>query len=359
MTTVLAPGPVPAQQEAAARVRRVAGRRRRRSAAVSLGLALVTVAVVIVNLSVGDFPLPFGEVLATLVGRGDETSTLLLVEFRLPRLVLGALVGVAFALAGGLFQSVLRNPLASPDVIGVSQGAGVGAVTALLVLGAGGGWVPVGALAGAATVAGLNIALAWRGGVSGQRFVLCGVGLAFVANSVLGYLLTRSDVRSAQDALVWLSGSVSAATWDGNARLAVALAVLAPLALTLSPGLRMLALGDDAASALGVRAGRTRLLALATGTALAAVGTAAAGPVAFVALASAPIARRLVGDGRVALVPTAMVGVAVVTASDIAAQHLLPDLEVPVGLVTGLVGGGYLLWLLATSTSPSTSGGTR
>lgn len=359
MTAVLASDPVSARQAAAARLRQVAARRRRRSAAVSLGLAVLTLGVVVVNLSVGDFPLPLGEVLATLVGQGDETSTLLLVEFRLPRLVLGALVGVAFALAGGLFQGVLRNALASPDVIGVSQGASVGAVTALLVLGAGGGWVAVGALAGAAVVAVLDVALSWRGGVTGHRFVLCGVGLAFAANSVLGYLLTRSDVRSAQDALVWLSGSVSAATWEGNARLAVALAVLVPLALTLAPGLRMLALGDEAASALGVLAGRTRLLALAVGTALAAVATAAAGPVAFVALASAPIARRLVGDGRVGLVPTAMVGVCVVTASDFAAQHLLPGLEVPVGLVTGLVGGGYLLWLLATSTSPSTSEGKR
>jgi iron complex transport system permease protein len=338
-----------AELEAAARLRSAGSRRRRRSAAVSLGLGAATLAVAGVNLSVGDLPLPLTEVLAALAGRADDTATLVLVEFRLPRLVLGALVGLALALAGGLFQSVLRNPLASPDVIGVTQGASVGAVTALLVLELPGLWVPAGALAGAAAVAGLNLALAWRGGLSGQRFVLCGVGLAFAASSVLGYLLTRSDVRAAQDALVWLSGSVASATWAGNARLAAALAVLVPAALALSPGLRMLALGDDTASALGVRSTRVRVLALATGTALAAAGTAAAGPVAFVALASAPVARRLVGAGRVALVPTAMVGACLVTASDLAAQHLVPGVQVPVGIVTGLVGGGYLLWLLATS----------
>lgn len=348
-TLLEAEGRGEAEREATARLRTLGSGRRRRSAVVSVGLAAATLAVAGVNLAVGDLPLPVTVVLAALVGRADETATLVLVEFRLPRLVLGALVGLAFALAGGLFQSVLRNPLASPDVIGVTQGASVGAVAALLVLGLPGLWVPAGALAGAAVVAGLNVALAWQGGVSGQRFVLCGVGLAFLASSVLGYLLTRSDVRAAQDALVWLSGSVASATWAGNARLAVVLAVLVPAALALSPGLRMLALGDDTASALGVRSTRVRLLALATGTALAAAGTAAAGPVAFVALASAPIARRLVGAGRVALVPTALVGVSLVTASDFAAQHLVPGVQVPVGLVTGLVGGGYLIWLLATS----------
>ncbi|MGA9746033.1 MAG: iron ABC transporter permease, partial [Nocardioides sp.] len=258
-------------REASERLHRAAARRRSRSVVVGTGLALVTLTTVAVNLSVGDLPIPFRDVLATLVGRGDETSRLVLVEFRLPRLVLGAMVGVAFALAGGLFQSVLHNPLASPDIIGVTQGASVGAVGALLVLGVSGVGVSVGALLGAAVVSALNVALAWRGGVSGHRFVLCGIGLAFVATSVLGYLLTRSDLRNAQEALVWLSGSVAGATWEGNTRLGAALVVLVPAGLLLSSRVRMLALGDDTASALGVPVGPTRLLALALGTALAAV----------------------------------------------------------------------------------------
>ena len=348
---------VEAERTAVHAVTAVERRRRRRRLLVGASLTATTLAVVLVTLAVGELPLAPGEVLATLVGRGDPTATLVLVEFRAPRLVLGVLVGLALGLAGGLFQSVLGNPLASPDVIGVTQGAGVGAVLALLVLGLSGTWVPVAALAGAAVVAGLNLLLAARGGLTGQRFVLCGIGLAFVASSVLGYLLTRSDVRTAHEALVWLSGSVAGATWDGNARLAVALVVLVPAALALSSGLRMLGLGDDTATALGVRAGRVRVAALLTGTALAAVATAAAGPVAFVALASAPIARRLVGEGRVALPAAALVGVCVVTASDLAGQHLLPDRSVPVGVVTGLLGGCYLVWLLATARP--TPGGAR
>ena len=227
---------------------------------VGTGLTLLTLGLLAVTLSVGDVPVPLSQVLATLVGRGDETSTLVLVEFRLPRLVLGVLVGIALGLSGALFQSVLRNPLASPDIIGITEGASVGAVYALLVLGLDGVAVSVAALIGAAVVGGLNYALAWRNGVTGYRFVLCGVGLAFVAASILGYLLTRSDAREAQEALVWLSGSIASATWEGNARLAVALVVLVPAALVLAPGLGMLGLGDDTASALGVPAQRVRLL---------------------------------------------------------------------------------------------------
>ena len=345
--------------EAEAHARRglatVVAQRRRRTLLVGTGLTLLTLALLAVTLTVGDVPLPLSRVLATLVGRGDETSTLVLVEFRLPRLVLGVLVGTAFGLSGALFQSVLLNPLASPDIIGISQGASVGAVTALLVLGLGGVAVSVAALIGAAVVGGLNYALSWRDGVTGYRFVLCGIGLAFVANSVLGYLLTRSDARAAQDALAWLSGSIASADWEGNGRLTVALVVLVPAALSLGPGLAMLGLGDDTASALGIRAQHVRLLALAVGTTLAAVATAAAGPVAFVALASAPIARRLVGHGSLALVPSALVGVVVVTASDLVALHLVPDVQVPVGIVTGVVGGAYLIWLLATPRAGSGS----
>lgn len=330
-------------------------RRRRRSTVVSLGLLVVSLVVAGLSLAIGDFPLPLRDIGLAAVGRGDETTLLVLEVFRGPRLVLGALVGIALGLSGALFQSVLRNPLASPDIIGVTQGASVGAVTALLLLGLTGTWVSVGALLGAAVVAGLNLLLTWRGGLDGQRFVLAGIGLAFAATSALGYMLTRSDVQDAQTALVWMSGSVASAEWEGITRLALALVVLVPLTLAMSTRLRMLGLGEDTAEALGVPARRTRLAAVLLGVALAAVGTAAAGPVAFVALASAPIARRLVGDGRANLVAAAVVGLTLVTASDVLAQHAVPGQQMPVGLVTGVVGGVYLLWLPTTS-RPRTGG---
>lgn len=323
-------------------------RRRGRRVLVTAGLLLAALALVVAALMLGDFPLTLGEVLAALTGRGDEVSRLVVVEFRGPRLVLGLLVGVGLAVAGALFQSVLRNPLASPDVIGVSQGASAGAVAALLLGGATGLAVSLAALAGGAGVGLLLYAVAWRGGLTGHRFVLSGIGVAYVCSSVIGYVLTRSEVQEAQTALLWLTGSLGQADWALVRLLAVALAVLLPLVALLARDLDVLLLGDQQAGSLGLRPEVTRALVLGVGIALACVATAAAGPVAFVAFTAAPVARRLLGDGSLALLQSALVGVVLVLGADVVAQHLLPaDLTVPVGVVTGAVGGPYLIWLMA------------
>jgi len=317
-----------------------------RRTSVTLVLAAVGAVVTAVGLTLGDLGMPLDRVVAVALGGGDRADQLRM-EFRLPRVVLGVLVGVAFAVAGSLFQSVLQNPLASPDIIGVSQGASVGAVVTLLILDLSGIPVSVGALAGGLLIAGLNVLLAWRGGLAGYRFVLCGVALAFVSTSVLGYCLTRSSSESAQTALVWLAGSTSAAEWRTVVPLAVAVAVLVPLALGLSRALGLLEMGDQAAQALGVPPLRTRLVAILVGVVLASAATAAAGPVAFLALVSAPIARRLVADGRPAPLQAALVGIATMAAADLLAESLSGEISVPVGVVTGLIGGPYLVWLMA------------
>ena len=330
-------------------------RRRARRTTVVLALGLLTLALVVTALMLGDFPLTFGQVVSVLTGGGDDVSRLVVVEFRGPRLVLALLVGVALGLAGALFQSVLRNPLASPDVIGISQGASAGAVTALLVGGVTGLAVSFAALAGGAAVALLLYAVAWRGGLTGHRFVLSGIGVAYVCSSVIGYVLTRSEVQEAQAALLWMTGSVGQADWQLVRLLGLALVVLVPLVALLARSLDVLLLGDQQAASLGLRPEAARALVLALGVALACVATAAAGPVAFVAFIAAPVARRLLGDGGLALVPCALVGTALVLGADLVAQHLLPaDMSVPVGVVTGAVGGPYLIWLMATS---SRSGG--
>jgi iron complex transport system permease protein len=332
-------------------------RRRARTVATTLVLLLAAAAVSVTALMLGDYRLSALEVIGALVGADDGPAQIVVFDFRLPRVVLAILVGAAFGLAGALFQSVLRNPLASPDVIGVSQGASAGAVAALLVGGVTGFWVSVAAFAGGAAVGLLLYAVAWRGGMSGYRFVLSGIGVAYVCISIVGYLLTRSDVQQAQAALLWMTGSVAQADWPMVATLAIAIAVLAPLVLLVARGLDLLLLGDEQAAGLGLRPELTRAAVITLGVALACAGTAAAGPIAFVALIAAPVARRLLGDGSLALVQSALVGVVLVVGADLVALHLVPDLlpvkqSVPVGVVTGVIGGPYLIWLMV-------AGGTR
>jgi iron complex transport system permease protein len=333
-----------------ARVAAVARASARRRLVVGSVLAVAVLAVAALSLTTGDLALTLPQLADALRPGGDVYARFVLVELRLPRLLLAACVGAAFALAGALFQSVLRNPLASPDIIGISQGASVGAVVAILALGWSGYAVAGSAFAGALAVAALNLLIGWGNGFSGYRFVLCGIGLAFVSTSVLSYLLTRHEVREAQSVLVWMAGSVSSADHDAVQQLGLALLVLLPLGLLLARGLELLEMGEDSAATLGVRPGVVRVGALVVGVAAAAAATALAGPVAFVALTAAPIARRLVGDGRVSVLPTVLVGVLIVTLADFVAQHLVPGrVSVPVGIVTGLLGGPYLVWLLATS----------
>jgi len=329
-----------------------AGRRarRRRQAAVTAALAAALLAVAALTMTLGAFDISPPDVVRVLLGGGEGIERFVVMDLRLPRLTLGLLVGAAFGVAGAVFQTLLGNPLASPDIIGINWGASVAAVAGLLILGMSGAAVSLMAFGGALAVAAAVYLLAWRGGVAGDRFVLIGVAVGFMASALLGYLLTRSDVRDAQSAMVWMVGSLGSADWAQIAVAAVALAVLLPAAAALAGSLRALQLGDDAATGLGVRAERARLWLLVAAVGLAAVATAAAGPVAFVALVSAPIARRVVGTGSLALVPAALTGALVVTLADLVAQHLLPGgVQAPVGVVTGAVGAPYLLWLLAVS----------
>jgi iron complex transport system permease protein len=286
----------------------------------------------------------------TLIGQGSQSDNFVVFQLRLPRTAMAVVAGAAFAISGGLFQSLLRNPLASPDVIGITQGASFAAVTAILVFGLSGLGVSLAAFAGAIVVAAAIYLLSWRSGLTGYRFVLVGIGFAFMIQAAVGYLLTRSDVREAQAALVWMVGSLSGVRWVDVVIAGACIGVLLPLAWFVSTRLRVLELGDDTAIGLGLPTNRVRLGILFVAVAFAAVGTAAIGPVAFVAFVSAPIARRALRTGGLALAPSALVGVLLVLAADFVAQHLLPgEAQVPVGIITGIVGAPYLLWLLVRS----------
>jgi iron complex transport system permease protein len=286
-------------------------------------------------------------------------ASFIVMENKLPHAVLGTMIGVAFGLAGALFQAMLRNPLASPDVIGISSGASAAAVVAIVVFGASGAAVSGAALAGVLAVAVLIYAISsgrtaggrGRGNAAGNRLVLAGVGIAAALQAVVSFLMTRADIRTAADALVWLNGSLNSANWDRAGVLFLALLVLVPAVVFIAGPLRILELGDDAAAGLGLRVAGTRLALVVIAVSLAAVATAAAGPVAFVAFLAGPIARRF--TGKPSLPASALVGALIVLAADYFAANLAPLLldgtVLPVGVVTGALGAPFLLWLLVTA----------
>jgi iron complex transport system permease protein len=328
----------------------------RRTAVVSLALTAAIVVTGAVSVSVGDFPIPLADVLPAIFGYGSDDADFIVNTLRLPRALTGILVGAAFGLSGAIFQSLARNALASPDVIGITAGASAAAVAVIVWYGGSSATVALGAFAGALATAIAIYLLAYRRGVSGYRLVLVGIGIGAMLASFTAYLLTRAEINDAQRATVWLTGSLNGRSWEHVRPVGVALAILAPITLVLGRRLRLLELGDDTAKGLGVRVERSRATLILAGVGLAAVATASAGPIAFVALVAPQIARRLVNSAGATLLPSALVGAALVTLSDVIARRTFAPTELPVGIVTGIVGAPYLLWLLARANRIGSAG---
>ncbi|WP_431277696.1 FecCD family ABC transporter permease [Leifsonia poae] len=343
----VAPGAAPADRPNTAAVAR-ADRlgRRSREIRVTLILAALVVLVGAVSLCLGAAAVSPGDILAALVGQADRLTQFVILELRLPRLLAAVLVGGCLGLSGALFQSVVRNPLASPDIIGITASASATGAIALVWFGLTGLALSGVVLAGTLVAALLIYVLAWRSGISGYRFVLIGIGFAAICGGLVSYVLTRANLTDVQQALVWITGSLNSIDTVSLVVLGVSAVILVPAAVLLGRPLSALGLGDDAAAATGVRVESTRLLVVFVGVALAAVAVATAGPISFVALVGAPIARRLIGRGSLALIPSALVGALVLVVSDIVAQFAVPDVSFPVGVVTGIVGAPYLIWLL-------------
>ncbi len=319
-----------------------------RAVAVCVALGVILAVGAAWSISVGDFPIPIHDVVATLFGYDANADyQFVILTLRWPRVLTGMLVGAAFGMSGQIFQRLVRNPLASPDIMGISTGAALAAVGAIVLFGAGIVGVTFAALVGAMATVALMYVLAYRRGISSYRLVLVGIGLTALFQAGVNYLMTRADIYDAQRALQWITGSLSGRGWEYVRPLSVTLAVLGPLALIGVRSLRALELGDAAACGLGVGLGRAKLGLSFAGAVLAAVATAAAGPVGFVALVSPQIARRLTGDRVTGLVPAALVGAVIVTYADIAARRLFAPTELPVGVFTAVIGAPFLLWLLA------------
>ncbi|WP_030767715.1 FecCD family ABC transporter permease [Streptomyces sp. NRRL F-2664] len=362
MPTTLAPAPAPAgPRSAGGIVLRVPRTRaswvvRPRSVVVSLVLAVTVGLAFVVEVAFGELDFPLSEVVAALFGGGDPATHMVVHNLRLPRALVGLLCGAAFGVAGAIFQTLTRNPLASPDVIGISAGAGTVA-TAGLLFGVGSGiGLQSFALAGGLGATAVIYLLAWKGGTTGYRIVLVGIGIAALCTSATSYLLLKAGVYQAQQALMWLTGSLNARDWSHVGPLAVSLAVLLPAVVLVGPWLTGLQLGDETAKVLGLPVQTARIALLVVGAALVSFASAAAGPIAFVALVAPQIALRLVDAPGPALVPSALVGSLVVLVGDAVGRQLLEGTELPVGVVCGVLGAPCLLWLLGRSNRTGSGG---
>ena len=319
---------------------------RPRAVTVGIVAALGTAVISVLTLGTGEFPIAPADVVRTLFGQGTAAQDFIVNELRLPRVVTAILVGMALAAGGAVFQSLVRNPLGSPDLLGVTNGASTAAL-AVVILGGTSTQLSLAAVAGGLGAAVLLQLIGGRHGLHGYRFILVGIGLAAVLTGISGYLLTRGAQMENARALLWLTGSLDGRDWQQAGPLLGVLAVTLPvLLLACGPGLRILEMGDDAAAALGVPVRLLRTGALFTAALLVSCAAAAAGPVAFVALIAPHLAKRLTRAPGPNLVPSLAMGALLLVGADWLAQHA--PRQLPVGVVTGIVGGAYLVWLLTT-----------
>ncbi|WP_067243399.1 FecCD family ABC transporter permease [Microbacterium resistens] len=297
-----------------------------------------------VALMVGEYVVSPHALLRTLAGDPPERlDGFFVLGRRLPRALVAIVVGASLAVAGAVFQALTRNPLASPDVVGISSGASVGAVAVFLIWGGSMDQAALGAVAGALAVAGVIVLLTVRTGLHGVQLILTGVALSAIAMAVVDYVLTQVFVASATTAQTWLVGSLQGRGWDDLIPAGIALALITPLLAWAAPQVRMMELGDGMATSLGVRIVRLRWLLLLAATLLVAVAVATAGPISFVALVAPHIARRL--SGATGFLAAGLVGAFLLLASDLLAMYAFPA-PIPVGAVTITLGGGFFLWLL-------------
>ncbi|MYY05627.1 MULTISPECIES: iron ABC transporter permease [unclassified Streptomyces] len=318
---------------------------------VTLLLAAAAFLVFCLSIGVGDFPIGLSRVIATILGRGEPVDEFVIMDLRMPRALAGLVVGVALGVSGAITQSVARNPLASPDILGITGGASAVAVFLVTVSGGAAAVVTdaVG-LSAAALLGGLGTGLlvyflAWRRGIDGFRLILIGISVSAAMQAITTWLLVSADIRDVARAQAWLVGSLDNRSW-GEVRVALwcTLALLA-VVICLAFQFKPLHLGDEVAAGLGVRITRVRAVMLLCAVLLAAAAVSAAGPVPFVALVAPQVAMRLARHPTPPMAASGLVGGLLLTGSDLIARTALP-IALPVGVVTAAIGGPFLVYLL-------------
>ncbi|MGP3922706.1 FecCD family ABC transporter permease [Streptomyces sp. 8N616] len=320
----------------------------RRAAVVGGVLGVLLAAVCVAYLCVGESTAVPLEAVKVVLGQPSQDE-FVVGTLRLPRMTVGLMAGAAFGVAGGLIQTVARNPLASPDVIGISHGATALTVSAMTFGVTSYAVLPYLSILGGLGAAALVYVFAWRGGLHAARFVLIGIGFAIALRSVTQLFLTKGDYLVAQHAQVWMTGSLNARGWEEAGPLGWTLLALLPAVLWAARAQRSVSLDDDTATALGSRLGPARLGLVLLGVVLASVATAAAGPVDFVALLAPQVARRLTRTAQIPLLCAALAGAFIVVAADLLARVLFAPTELPVGVLTAAVGAPYLIFLIIRS----------
>jgi len=309
-------------------------------------LMLVSLAVAVISLRSGAVTLDFTQVFNALTGSAPRNITMVVTEWRLPRVMMALLVGAALGISGAIFQSLMRNPLGSPDVMGFNTGAWSGVLVAMVLFGQHLTAITLAAMAGGILTSLIVWVLAWRDGIETFRLIIIGIGMRAMLMAFNTWLLLQASLETSLSAGLWFAGSLNGLTWAKTLPAAPLILLMFICALLLVKRMRLLEMGDDSACALGVSVERSRLMLMLVAVVLTAAATAIAGPISFIALVAPHIARRLSGTARWGLTQSALCGSLLLLAADLCAQQLFMPYQLPVGVVTVSLGGIYLIVLL-------------
>lgn len=320
-------------------------KRKMRMISVTLILLALTVGLCTIMLLYGKTNYPLSVVLKVLGGEQIQGASFTIGTLRLPRMLCGLLVGLAFGIAGNTFQTMLRNPLASPDIIGITSGCSIAAVFCILVLHMSGSSVSIVAVISGIIVSTLIYLLSKGSGFSGGRLILIGIGIQAMINALISFLLLKSSEYDVPSALRWLSGSLNGMSMKSIPSLFIVVTIFGGIILLLTKHLQILELGDEFATTLGVKINLVRIILILSSVFLIAFATAVTGPIAFVAFLAGPIASKLVGPGAPNVLASGLVGALLVLGADMIGQFVFST-RFPVGVITGILGAPYMLFLL-------------
>lgn len=320
---------------------------RPRAVVVTIIVTVAALGLAFAALFIGSLAIAPDMILPAIFGAGDDRDVRVIQQIRLPRVLTALAAGAALGVSGGVFQSVSRNALGSPDIIGFTTGAATGAITMIVVFDAPPLQVALGALVGGTCTALAVMVLArTRGATRGRQLVLVGIGVGAILGAVNGLLLVRGNLDQSVQANLWLSGSLDARGWEHAIPVLLGVAVGVPIVLALAAPANLIELGDDVSTQLGVQANRVRIALVVCAVVLASLATAATGPIAFIALAAPQLARRLTKAPEMPVVSAAAMGAALLIAADVVTQLSPLGFTLPIGRMTGVIGGLYLIWLL-------------